>query len=262
MNSRHGVVILGSGNVASALAPVLDSAGYTVRQVFSRNIENAATLAAKLPYAAPVDNFDSIARDAALYVVSLTDTSIPTAAEALENTGGLWVHTSGGVPASALSAASSEYGVLYPLQTFSKGREVKFSEVPLFIEGSSAETVARIKEIAESISNYVSEADSAKRLRLHAAAVFACNFVNYLWSNADAILTAGGESLEVLYPLIKETLEKAMAISPFAAQTGPARRGDTAVTERHATVMTPRQEKLYRLLAEEIADTYLKEIPL
>lgn len=262
MSTRHGVVILGSGNVASTLAPVLDSAGYNVRQVFSHTFRNAQKLAAMLPQAVAVDSYDSIVRDAAFYVVSLTDTSIATAAEAMENTGGLWVHTSGGVPASVLSPASTEYGVLYPLQTFSKGRTINFSEVPLFIEGNSPETFAKIKSIAERISNYVSEADSAKRLRLHAAAVFACNFVNYLWSNADAILTAGGESLEVLYPLIKETLAKAMAISPYAAQTGPARRGDTAVTDRHATVMTPRQEKLYRIIAGEIADTYLKDTPL
>ncbi|MDE6265108.1 MAG: DUF2520 domain-containing protein [Paramuribaculum sp.] len=262
MSARHGVVILGSGNVASALAPVLDSAGYPVRQVFSRTVGNAQALAAMLPQAVAVDTYDSIVRDAALYVVSLTDTSIPAVAEAMANTGGLWVHTSGGVPACMLSPASAEYGVLYPLQTFSKGRTVDFSEVPLFIEGNSPETFAKIKDIAERISNYVSEADSAKRLRLHAAAVFACNFVNYLWSNADSILTAGGESLEVLYPLIKETLAKAMAISPYAAQTGPARRGDTAVTDRHATVMTPRQENLYRIIAGEIADTYLKDTPL
>ena len=89
MSSRHGVVILGSGNVASALAPVLDSAGFPVRQVFSRTAGNAQALASMLPQAVAVDSYDSIVRDAALYVVSLTDTSIATAAEAMENTGGL-----------------------------------------------------------------------------------------------------------------------------------------------------------------------------
>lgn len=262
MSDRRGVVILGAGNVASALAPALADAGYTIRQVFSRDIRNAAELAAKVGSAEPVDSTDSIVRDAELYIVSLTDTAIAPITETLKGTGGLWMHTSGGIPASELSPASDDFGVLYPLQTFSKGRAVDFSDVPVFIEANSAGNLAKIREIAEKISKTVSEADSQKRLRLHAAAVFACNFVNYLWSNADAILSAGGESLDVLYPLIKETLAKAIAISPFEAQTGPARRGDTAVTERHVTVMTYRQAELYRTIAQQIAETYLKDVPL
>ncbi|MDE6652406.1 MAG: DUF2520 domain-containing protein [Paramuribaculum sp.] len=262
MSSRKGVVILGAGNVASALAPALEAAGFSIRQVFSRNIANAQALASCLADTEPVDNPDSIVSDAEFYIISLTDTAIAGIAERLKNTGGLWMHTSGGIPASELAPASGDYGVLYPLQTFSKGRSVDFADVPLFIEANTPENLQRIREIAEKISKTVSEADSHKRLRLHAAAVFACNFVNYLWSNADSILSAGGESLDVLYPLIKETIAKAIAISPYAPQTGPARRGDTAVTERHVTVMTPRQAELYRMLAEEIADTYLKDRPL
>ncbi|MDE5744988.1 MAG: DUF2520 domain-containing protein, partial [Paramuribaculum sp.] len=204
----------------------------------------------------------SIVRDAEIYIVSLTDTAIAQTAQTLENTGGLWLHTSGGIPAEYLAPASGDFGVLYPLQTFSKGRTVDFAEVPMFIEGNSSENLEKIRTIAEKISRYVSEADSGKRLRLHAAAVFACNFVNYLWSNADDILRADGESLDVLYPLIKETLAKAEAITPYAAQTGPARRGDTQVTERHVTVMTERQARLYRFIALQIEETYLKNVPL
>ncbi|MDE5821307.1 MAG: DUF2520 domain-containing protein [Paramuribaculum sp.] len=262
MSSRRGVVILGAGNVASALAPALDAAGYSIRQVFSRDIQNAVTLAETLGSAEPVDSLDAVVGDAEFYIVSLTDKAIAEIAGQLKGTGGLWMHTSGGIPANELAPASGDYGVLYPLQTFSKGRPVDFADVPVFIEANTPGNLKRIRKIAEKISKIVSEADSNKRLRLHAAAVFACNFVNYLWSNADAILAEGGESLEVLYPLIKETLAKAIAISPYAAQTGPARRGDSAVTERHVTVMTPRQATLYRLLAQEIADTYLKDIPL
>lgn len=261
-SSRHGIVILGAGNVACALAPELQAAGYNIRQVFSRNIANAEKLAAQLSGAKATDCLDGIVRDAKYYIVSLTDSAIAPTTANMKDTGGLWMHTSGGIPAQALAPASDNFGVLYPLQTFSKGHKVDFAEVPVFIEANTPENLAEIKEIAEKISGNVSEADSQKRLILHAAAVFACNFVNYLWTNADNILHTAGEDLSVLYPLIRETLAKAIAISPAQAQTGPARRGDMAVTERHAAVMTTRQAELYRYIALQIAETYLNNKPL
>lgn len=129
-------------------------------------------------------------------------------------------------------------------------------KVPLFIEGADAETLSEIREIAQRLSDNVSEADSRKRLVLHAAAVFACNFVNYLWGTADEILRADGEDIHVLEPLIRETLAKAMAMPPRQAQTGPARRGDTNVAERHKAVITPEQARLYSVLADAIAKEY------
>lgn len=254
-DARHGCVILGSGNVASGLAPALDESGIKVRQVYSRNIDHASELAGQIG-AEAVDRIEDIVRDARLYVVSLSDDAVAPTAAAMTGTGGLWVHTAGGVDASVLAPASKSYGVLYPLQTFSKGRKVDMRNVPLFIEGADSGAMSEIREIARRLSDNVSEADSRKRLVLHAAAVFACNFVNYLWGTADEILKANGEDLRVLEPLIRETLAKAMAMPPRQAQTGPARRGDTKVAERHKAVITPDQARLYNILAEAIAKEY------
>lgn len=256
MTGRSGCVVLGSGNVASALAPALERAGVRVRQVYSRTIDNARALADSLAGAEAVDCLDNVCRDAALYLVSLTDSAIGPVAEAMTGTGGLWCHTSGGIGVDVLACASDDYGVFYPLQTFSKGRAVDMRQVPMFIEGVNRKAREELMELARRLSGRVFEADSQMRLRLHAAAVFACNFVNFMWTNADDILRAGGSDLSVLEPLIRETLAKAMAMSPREAQTGPARRGDTVVMQRHMAVMTPEQGEIYGFLTRSIIKEY------
>ena len=254
--ARSGCVVFGSGNVACALAPALEEAGLHVRQVYSRSIANARSLADVLAGAQAVDSLDSVCRDAELYVVALSDNAIEPVATAMTGTGGLWCHTSGGVGAEVLEPAATGYGVLYPLQTFSKKREVEMAQVPLFVEGCTPCVEEKIKELAEKISGHVYHADSAMRLRLHAAAVFACNFVNFMWTNADDILKAGGCGLSVLEPLIRETLSKALSMSPRDAQTGPARRGDTVVMQRHRQVMTAEQSRIYEFLTHSIIREY------
>lgn len=255
-SGRHGCVVLGAGNVACALAPALEQAGLDVRQVYSRSLANAADLAARLSGAQAVDSLDAVCRDAELYLVALSDNAIAEVARTMAHTGGVWCHTSGGVAMDALAPATDSYGVFYPLQTFSKGRPVDMAAVPFFIEGSTADTQQMLMDTARKISSEVYAADSRMRLRLHAAAVFACNFVNFMWTNADDILRSGGLSLSVLHPLIKETLAKAMTMPPRDAQTGPARRGDTVVMQRHKQVMTPEQSRIYEFLTHAIIAEY------
>ena len=171
--------------------------------------------------------------------------------------GAVWLHTSGGVECRELAPLTENYGVFYPLQTFSKGRAVDLSEVPVFIEGATERTLAVARQLAESISPKVYEADGAARARLHAAAVFACNFANHLWAIADDVLRREtATDLSVLYPLLRETMSKAMTMQPGDAQTGPARRGDRGVIEKHKSLLTDDEAALYETLSQHIIDRY------
>lgn len=252
MEKRHGAVVLGAGNVATSLVPALDAAGIAVRQIYSRTPAKAAALAASVG-AEAVSDFKDIAHDADIYIVCLADNAIAPAAQALAGTGGLWMHTSGGTPADALAPATSTYGVLYPLQTFSAARALDMRAVPLFTEGCDAETEQRIDTLARSISDTVSHAGSPERLRLHAAAVFACNYVNHLWALADIVLKPMNLDIKALSPLINETLAKAMTMPPAQAQTGPAVRGDSATIARHLAILPPDLAGIYTTLADSIA---------
>ena len=97
---------------------------------------------------------------------------------------------------------AERYGVFYPMQTFSKQREVDFQEVPFFIEAKRAEDTELLKAIASTLSEKVYEADSEQRKSLHLAAVFICNFTNHMYALAADLLEKYNLPFEVMLPLI------------------------------------------------------------
>lgn len=261
-DARLKIVMIGSGNVATSLAPAMDAvAGWHVAAVYSPTLSNARTLASRLSDTTATDNPDTLPADADLYVISVSDDAVREVARHFQGFApdALWVHTSGSVPASALDAVSPRHGVLYPLQTFSRTRPLPLRRVPLFVEGCNEATTVEIERIASALSENVSRADSEIRRVMHVAAVFACNFTNHLWAIADDILRPHGIPFASLEPLLEETLAKAAAISPGDGQTGPARRNDTGVMQAHMDMLAPEQARLYRILSESIINRYSNE---
>ena len=234
-------VILGAGNVATNLAPALLKAGIDILQIYSRTETSASVLAAKVNAVFCTDP-DKINDSAHYYFYALKDSAI---AEVLNYTGkfkGIHVHTAGSVGLEVFEGKAEQYGILYPLQTFSKEKETDFSKVPLFIEGKNRDTEALLMTIAQSLSEKTYYANSAQRAQLHLAAVFACNFSNLLYDIASEIVddTIGG--FDVLKPLISETAEKVQILSPRKAQTGPATRYDTEIIDKHIAMLAQQPE--------------------
>lgn len=251
------IVVLGSGNVATHIACALDKSCDVV-QVYSPNISHARLLADKLQQAEAVDTLPGIKDDADLYVVSVKDDAIRDVALSTPH-GGLWVHTSGSVSIDVFDGIKQNYGVFYPLQTFSKDVAVDIRQIPFFIEGNDVAAEISIRDIALSLSPQVFTAGSAQRQKLHIAAVFACNFANRLWAIADDILRDAGYEFDVLAPLLKATLSKAIDQTPLMGQTGPARRGDFGVIENHLSQLSGENAEIYRLISNSIYRQYNHE---
>lgn len=251
------ITIIGAGNVASHLAVALFRAKYDIVQVYSRTNKHAAFLAKKVD-AQPVSEIEAIESNADLYIIALKDDIIVDIVRSLHLPGKIVVHTSGSSSMSALASVSERIGVFYPLQTFSKEKEMSFSEVPVFIEGCDKGTTVILNQFAHTISNHVYEADSAKRKAIHIAAVIACNFTNYLYQVSSDYLSEHGISFDVLKPLIRETAQKIMETEPVNAQTGPAARGDWRIIEDHLKILENKPElmRLYQLLSEGIASQH------
>lgn len=258
-------VIIGAGNVAWTLAPALDHLeGVKVVQVWSRHLANSHELARRLTNAEATDSLAAIVPDGDLYLVSAADDAIAEIAGRIADQGrcnpnAVAAHTSGGVDASVLAPMTPHYGVFYPLQTFTRGLTVDLRPVPLLVEGADPRTTAVLERLASQLSDKVSRADSRRRAVIHAAAVFACNFSNHFFARADDILRREGLELEVLYPLIRETVQKAMTIPPAEGQTGPARRGDLNCIRHHEELLQPEERALYSSLSESIMDYYHKD---
>lgn len=252
------IALIGSGGVASSLAPVLDALeGVTVAQVMSRTAANALALASRLANAEAITTPSALTPDADIYIIAVTDNALAGLAQTLPPArNAIWLHTSGSVDASVLSRLSPHHGVLYPLQTFSKGRRVDMARVPLFIEGSDALTSATVEKLARRLTPDVYEADSSTRRLIHVAAVFSCNFANHLWATASDILATRGIPFTVMRPLLEETLGKALRGNPADGQTGPARRGDTKVIAAHREMLSGLPAEIYDLLTQSIIQRY------
>lgn len=249
------IVIIGSGNVATHLAHALAPKANIV-QIMSPHIENAQRLADTLPSASAIDKIEDLLNDADCYIVAIKDDAIAPLLQTIKHTNGLWIHTSGSVPASVFEGRVNNYGVLYPLQTFTRNININLTKVPFFIEGSSPVVTKEIQKIAELLSSSVYEADSHRRKLLHIAAVFACNYTNHLWTIANEILRDADLPFSVLHPLILATIDKAASTSPFEGQTGPARRGDTKIIDSHISLLDEHKAEIYRILANSILQQY------
>ena len=248
------IVSIGAGNLAVHLSKALHEAGFELSQVYSRTEASAKTLAERLkaPYTTDIS---SIVNDAAMYIISVSDGAIELLSERLTALDGLVVHTAGSVPMDVFAGRLKNYGVLYPLQTFSKSRQVNFSEIPLFIEANTRDNLHVLQTVVEAISQKVYHASSSTRMQLHLAAVFGCNFVNHLYHLSAQLARLSGFDLSVLSPLILETAHKALACGkPNEVQTGPAARNDCEVMRKHLDLLSalPEMKEIYAMLSENI----------
>jgi predicted short-subunit dehydrogenase-like oxidoreductase (DUF2520 family) len=247
------ITLIGSGNVATHLGAAFKNAGHRIVQVYSRNEQNAALLAYHIG-AEAISDLNNIDPGTDIFIISVSDDARDGISEQLAKYDKLIAHTSGANDLYTLLAFTDHAGVFYPLQTFSKTKEVDFISVPLCIEGVDDSITKTLKELAQTISNNVYLISSVQRKTLHLAAVFACNFPNYLYSIAQELLAAQNIQFDLLRPLILETAEKVQQQFPAAVQTGPAVRRDAKTMNTHIQQLQnePELEQLYRLLSQGI----------
>lgn len=252
-------VMIGSGNVATHIAPALEKIGFHWVQVYSRNIGHARTLADALDSCVAIDHLEDIDTTAQWYFLAVSDAALPVLASTLRLGQAKVVHFSGSVPLDTIKPISSCTGVMYFFQTFSKGAGCPSLEAtPVCIEASQNSLLQELTEMASRISNHVIPMDSRQRGLLHLSGVFACNYANLMFGIAHDVLEAASLDYTILFPLMEETLVKARRVSdPFLVQTGPAVRNDVAVLDRHQWLLGQDSDlqdygEVYRILAEAI----------
>ena len=241
------IVIIGSGNLATQLALALKDANQEIVQIFSRTSAHAKELADKIGCAYTA-SLEAVQKDADIYILAVKDDALAALAANL-------CSARGSMPMDVFKGHALQYGVLYPMQTFSKNRRVNFREIPCFIEASSPSALATIRTLAEIISDHVVDCDSEKRKKMHLAAVLACNLTNHCYRLAERVLEAEQIDFRLFLPLIEETARKVRTLSPKDAQTGPMVRYDQNVMQMQMAMLPDdRTREIYRLMAESIHD--------
>jgi predicted short-subunit dehydrogenase-like oxidoreductase (DUF2520 family) len=256
---KFKIAILGSGNVAWHLAPALENAGHTITEIYSRDIKAAEKLTNQVYVAEAKDDLDFSESEAKLFIIAVSDDAIAEVADqVILPEDSVLVHTSGTVPLSILGYSSASYtGIFYPLQTFSKSREVAFEEVPILVEADDETTFQQLKKVAKSLSPLVYSVKSKDRLAVHVAAVFASNFTNHLLRIAEEIMNRQGLDYEMLKPLVIEAIGKSLELGAKKAQTGPAVRGDMDTLETHLRFLNYNETfaNIYQLISQDIIDS-------
>lgn len=253
MNRIEKIVLLGAGNVATQLGAALQENGRRILQVYSRTTGAAEILARKLDTDFTTD-LNYIYPGADLYLFSLADNAMEDILKAFPLKDVFAVHTSGSLPVEILEEAGLRAGVFYPLQTFSKSIRPDFANIPLCIEAKTENHRQALLELASVLSHDVRFIDSQQRETIHIAAVFACNFTNHLFSIAEDILESKEISFDIMYPLIQETIRKAMQQKPSLVQTGPAVRKDDKIIQKHLDQLSslPGYRNLYNFISQSI----------
>lgn len=243
------ITIIGSGNVAQHLIDAFaKSKTIDIVQVFSRTQKHISPY---LDSGSIISNWKDLA-EADLYIIAVSDDAIANVSAQLPFENRLVVHTSGSAPLTSLDSRNRQ-GVFYPLQTFTKGKEIDLHPVPFCLEAQFESDYAILQKTASAISDNIHKIDSHQRKALHVAAVFVNNFTNYLYQLGNEICHENHVSFDILKPLILETAEKLLTLSPKEAQTGPAKRNDISTIEAHESFLSnENQSTIYKILTQSI----------
>ena len=248
------ITLIGSGNVATHLYKAFKNcADVSVNEWFSRDLKAIDKYRDDVSI---TSNLKTL-KESDLYIIAVSDDAIEQLSSALDFDDRLVVHTSGSVSLYDIDMKHYNRGVFYPLQSFSKSVDLDFTEVPICIEALRKEDFTLLKTLGEALGCVVHKVNSNQRRALHLAAVFANNFTNQIYRVAHEICESEGAEFDILKPLIKETARKIETVSPYKAQTGPAKRGDKKTIKKQVKLLDNELHKdIYELMTKSIKNTH------
>ncbi len=247
------VTLLGAGNVASHLFKAFNATNaVSITQWYNRNLEKIAIAKSQVEV---IDDLAAL-QPADVYILAVSDDAVAELSAAIPFDNALVVHTSGSVNIHDLDRKHRR-GVFYPLQTFSKSSDLDFKTVPICVETEDKKDYPILKALALALGSPVKKVNSDQRSVLHLAAVFVNNFTNQLYRVAHEITESEAAEFDMLKPLILETARKVQDVSPYMAQTGPAKRNDTKTIKKHLKNLKQDQhQEIYKLLTQSIQKTH------
>lgn len=234
------ISIIGTGNVANWYFQTLSHQNknqITVQQVSARDLSQLFT-------------------DSDLYIFSVKDDVYQAVIADIPFTMPLAVHTAGALPIEIFQKKAVHFGALYPYQTIYCQNAEQYNptlEVPICVEGDQEKTTLLLLEFAKTVSSKVYQINFEERHTIHLAAVFASNFSTIMYDIAYQIVQKKGIDWQIMVPLLEETVRKTKVQKPIDALTGPAKRNDLKIIEKHLQELkdTP-YESIYRLITNYI----------
>lgn len=253
------VTILGSGNVANHISKRLAQNGVVVDCVFSRNVLTGSELAQNVG-ATFTNEIENLPQNSDAYLFMLSDSGNSLISNEINlPADSILIHTSGSLPLSIFNRKYQNCAVLYPFQTFNANVEIaNYDDIPICLEATNETILHEVELLAKSISTNIYYLDYQQRSVLHLAGVFAANFMNHCVLLGQKLLHENGISMEILDPLLLQSFAKILNQGAFFSQTGPAKRGDSQIIEKHKQALEENSllQNIYTALTESIKKTY------
>jgi predicted short-subunit dehydrogenase-like oxidoreductase (DUF2520 family) len=256
---RYNISFAGAGRVATALCRKLYGAGFHIDSIVSLSENSGRTLAESCGAAWSPSLCFPESTD--VVFVAVPDRSLADVLKAIKcRPDTLVVHTAGSIGLDMFPEHIKKSGVFYPLQTFSHGREVSFKGLPVLLESSDQQSSAILDDLAQKMECETHHFNSEQRLMIHMAAVFICNFTNHMLTEGKQVTVKADVPFEIFYPLLRETVSKAIDLGPEKSQTGPAIRNDSNTIEKHLELLSfsPELQKIYSDISMSIINYYKK----
>jgi predicted short-subunit dehydrogenase-like oxidoreductase (DUF2520 family) len=247
------IALIGAGKLATNLAFTLKKKGLTITQVYNRSRESGMKLAEKVS-SSYIDDLRKLSDKADLYALAVSDSALQEISDQIHLKNQMIIHFSGTAEISILKDSSSNYGVLYPPQTFTLRQSAGFLNIPLCIETNNSNSERKLSSFAVTLSDKIIKVTSSQRKTIHLSAIFAGNFTNFMYAIAEDLLTGMDLPMSLLEPIIEKTKANAMQKNIFNLQTGPAIREDLEMLKTHLSVLSGKPEfrEIYRLISESI----------
>ncbi len=258
--STQTIGIVGSGNVGIHLARAFSSLPKNEVSLVARSDKNHQYLD-RLDHLRILESIEELSEDLSFLILAVNDRGIKTLAQKLSFKNTLLLHTSGSVSIDDLSEnRAANYGVIYPLQSFSLKRTLNYSEIPFLTEADTEENHNKIKNLVSDLGAKNVKVNSINRKKIHLSAVIVNNFVNHLYARGAEYLSSDKLPFELLLPLIRETTARLDDLEPSKLQTGPAVRYDVSVINEHLEMLSeePELQELYRVISNSIVNLHKK----
>lgn len=268
MPQSRSVSVIGPGALGSAIINLIEAhSHFNVISVWGRHPSDSYVVLPDGEKKLSNKSFPTEESDLGeLVIICVPDNKISTIARRLTDSALSWsnrsvIHTSGSLDCSVLqplAASGAKTAAMHPLQTFTRGdsRE-RFKHIWISVQGDES-LFPMLASLMEPFGATTRELDAEQKSAMHLSAVFASNYLVALMKVVDEIAKENGvnDGLEMLGPIIRQTMENITNRGPDHSLSGPVARGDTETIKKHLNQLKsyPNLEKLYRRLGMVASD--------
>jgi predicted short-subunit dehydrogenase-like oxidoreductase (DUF2520 family) len=266
------VSIVGPGNLGSALALTLLSAGYPVKFIAvrpGRTADRRAKALAKRTKAQLI-MLGERTLDTDIVWLTVPDDAIAEVSRTLAGSqtwkGKSVFHSSGALTSDELASLrklGAKVASVHPMMTFVRGAAPEMAGVSFALEGDAA-AVRAARAIVESLDASAFVIGKENKVLYHVFGSFASPLVIALMATMERVAAAGGirkqDIKPVMVPLLWQTLRNYLKKDAAAAFSGPLIRGDVATVRKHLAELKklPEAREVYLALAR----SSLKNFPV